>query len=313
MSTNRAAKAILIAGPTASGKSALALDIARARGGVIINADSMQVYAEMRVLTARPTAEEEAAVPHRLFGHVSAVEPYSVARWLGEVAREIDTAESEGRLPVIVGGTGLYFKALLEGLSPVPTIPQDVRNRWREAGMSMPAANLYAELQRCDAETAAVLRPSDRQRIVRALEVIEATGRPLVRWQQIKGQPVLAQAGVAKVVVTRPRSELCERAGRRFRQMLNEAALAEAERMARMQLAPELPAMRALGLQPLIGLLSRNIGREAAIEAAERDTRHFIKRQETWLRRYMIAWTWLSSQEIEIQRRNNFPVVDMLG
>lgn len=295
MSTNRAAKAILIAGPTASGKSALALDIARARGGVIINADSMQVYAEMRVLTARPAAGEEAAIPHRLYGHVSAAEPYSVARWLGEVAREIETAESEGRLPVIVGGTGLYFKALLEGLSPVPPIPQDVRDLWRSAGMSMQATDLHAELRRRDAETAAVLRPSDRQRVVRALEVIEATGRPLVRWQQIKGQPVLAQAGVAKIVVTRPRSELYERAGRRFRQMLEHGALAEAERMARMQLAPALPAMRVLGLQPLIDLLSGKLGREAAIAAAERDTRHFIKRQETWLRRHMIAWIRLST------------------
>lgn len=296
MSTRRAPKAILIAGPTSSGKSALALDMALSRRGVIINADSMQVYAEMRVLTARPTVEEEAAVPHRLYGHVSAAEPYSVARWLEEVEREIDKVTSNGELPIIVGGTGLYFKALLEGLSPVPPIPQEVRNRWRDAGTSMPPADLHAELQRRDAETAAQLRPSDRQRIVRALEVIEATGRPLVRWQQIKGRPVLAEDDVAKFVVTRARSELYERAGRRFRQMLEEGALAEAERMAQMQLAPALPAMRALGLQPLIDLLSGKVSREAAIESAERDTRHFIKRQLTWLRRYMISWKAMSAQ-----------------
>ncbi len=296
MSTRRAPKAILIAGPTSSGKSALALDVARARRGVIINADSMQVYAEMRVLTARPTVEEEAALPHRLYGHVSAAEPYSVARWLEEVEREIDKVTSNGELPIIVGGTGLYFKALLEGLSPVPPIPQEVRDRWRDAGTSMPPTELFAELQRRDAETAAQLRPSDRQRIVRALEVIEATGRPLVRWQQIKGRPVLTEDDVAKFVVTRARSELYERAGRRFRQMLEEGAMAEAERMAQMQLAPALPAMRALGLQPLIDLLSAKVSREAAIESAERDTRHFIKRQLTWLRRYMISWIAISAQ-----------------
>lgn len=290
MSTKRAPKAILIAGPTASGKSALALDIARARGGVIVNADSMQVYAEMRVLTARPSLEDEAAVPHHLYGHVSAAEPYSVARWLEEVALEIANAASAGALPVIVGGTGLYFKTLLEGLSPVPPIPMEVRNRWRDAGLAMSATDLFAELQSRDAETAAQLRPSDRQRIVRALEVVDATGRPLARWQQIKGQPVLVESEVETLVVTRPRCELYERAGRRFRQMLDAGALQEAEQMAHMQLSPALPAMRALGLQPLIDLLSHRISREEAIIAAERHTRHYIKRQETWLKRDMITW-----------------------
>jgi tRNA dimethylallyltransferase len=290
MSTQTRPKAILIAGPTASGKSALALDIARARGGVIINADSMQVYAEMQVLTARPSIAEEAVVPHRLYGHVSAAEPYSVARWLDEVAREIANAVSAGALPVIVGGTGLYFKALLEGLSPVPPIPQEVRDHWREAGLAMPATELHAELRRRDAETAALLRTSDRQRIVRALEVFEATGRSLAQWQKVKGRPVLEADDAAKMVVTRPRGELYERASRRFRLMLDEGALQEAEQMARMQLSPALPAMRALGLQPLIGFAKGELTREAAIAASERDTRHYIKRQETWCRRYMMSW-----------------------
>ncbi len=310
MTTRPRPKALLIAGPTASGKSAFALALARARGGVIINADSMQVYRELRILTARPTLAEEALVPHRLYGHVAVTEPYSVARWLEEVSATLQTARAQGLFPIVVGGTGLYFKALLEGLSPIPPIPESIRTRWRAAGTSWPADALYAELERLDPLTAHQLRPSDRQRLVRALEVFEATDKPLAAWQQVKGTPLLPDDEVAKVVIAREREALYERATRRFDLMLGEGALDEAAHMLSMQLSPELPAARALGLLPLMEFLAHHMTREDAVATAQRDTRRYIKRQLTWLRRYMIAWKWLSEQEIEKQIGDSFPIVD---
>lgn len=304
------AKAVLIAGPTASGKSAFALAMARAKNGVVINADSMQVYRQMRVLTARPTLTDEALVSHRLYGHVSAAEPYSVARWLLEVEREIAAAEAAGQLPVIVGGTGLYFKALLEGLSPVPAIPEEIRVHWRASATRMGAAGLHSELQRRDPETAAKLRPSDAQRLVRALEVIEATGRPLAEWQKIKGRPVLAADAVARIVIARPRAEIDANISHRFVRMLEEGALDEADAMLALGLSPELPAMRALGLRPLIEYLTHRTTRAAAIAAATQETRQYVKRQLTWLRRYMIAWNWLDATEMKMEMDQGFPIVD---
>lgn len=312
-SSERTPRAVLIAGPTASGKSQFALELAKARDGVIINADSMQVYAEMRVLTARPTAAEEDLVPHRLYGHVSVREPYSVARWLEDAAAEITAAEMAGKLPIIVGGTGLYFKALLEGLSPVPAIADDIRARWRAAGETLTAAELHAELQRRDPLTASKLRPTDRQRLVRALEVIEATGRPLSEWQAIKGKPVVDAGRVAKLVITHDRDVLYERSDRRFRQMMAEGALAEAERVMQLQLDARLPAMHVLGLNPLMALARGEIDREAAIAAASQETRNYVKRQMTWLRRHMIAWSWLRTQEMKIEWNKKFPIVDFVS
>ncbi|MCB1519120.1 MAG: tRNA (adenosine(37)-N6)-dimethylallyltransferase MiaA [Hyphomicrobiaceae bacterium] len=310
MSRPQRPAAILIAGPTASGKSGIALAIAKARGGVVINADSMQVYRELRILTARPSRADEAAAPHRLYGHISASEPYSVARWLADVAVEIDSARSANLLPIIVGGTGLYFKALLEGLSPVPEIPREVRERWRAAGATLPAADLHAELSNRDRETAAALRPSDRQRLVRALEVIEATGTPLVAWHRIKGQPLLALADVAALVVERPREELYRRSDARFRAMVAEGALDEARHVRDMALSPELPASRALGLAPLIDHLDGRLTIDAATAVAAADTRHYIKRQATWLRRHMIAWRSVAAQEMETQLSDIFSFSD---
>ncbi|MCB1504931.1 MAG: tRNA (adenosine(37)-N6)-dimethylallyltransferase MiaA [Hyphomicrobiaceae bacterium] len=283
-------EAVLIAGPTASGKSAFALALAQSKDGVIINADSMQVYAEMRVLTARPSPDEEALVPHRLYGHVSARESYSVGRWLDEVATEIAAAKSQGRLPIIVGGTGLYFNALLEGLSPIPPIPDDIRSHWRAAGAVTPAAELHAELTKRDSLTASQLIPTDRQRIVRALEVIDATGRPLAEWQKIRGQPLLAADQVAKLVIAPPRNVIYDNCERRFRHMVEQGALDEADRMRRMQLPGDMPAMGALGLSQLVACLRGEMSREAAIQAATQQTRRYIKRQLTWLNRYMISW-----------------------
>src|SRR5262245_16890769 len=184
--------AILIAGPTASGKSGLALRLAEQLGGTVINADSMQVYRELRILTARPTLEDEARVPHLLYGFVSAAEAYSAGRYAVDAARAIEQARLSGRLPIVVGGTGLYFKVLLEGLSPVPSIDPDVRAFWRGRAAARPAPELHAILRSRDAEMARRLMPNDRQRIVRALEVLESTGRSLADWQRQPGKPVLA-------------------------------------------------------------------------------------------------------------------------
>lgn len=282
--------AILIAGPTASGKSALALRLADELGGVIVNADSMQVYAELRVLTARPDVADEARVPHRLYGHVTAARAYSVAQWLADVASELAATERAGQVAIIAGGTGLYFKALTEGLSPVPEIPADIRARWREAGERSSAADLHRLLAERDAETAVALRPSDTQRIVRALEVLEATGRPLAEWQRIPGTPLLAPERTRRLVVQIDRERLYERADGRFRDMIEAGALDEVATLMALGLDPALPVMRALGVAPIARHLAGEISRDAAIYLGQRDTRHYIRRQLTWLRRYMVAW-----------------------
>lgn len=282
--------AIVIAGPTASGKSAVAMELAEARNGVVINADSMQVYREMRLLTARPSAADEARVPHRLYGHVGLTEPYSVAQWLAEVAAVIEGVRAVGRLPIIVGGTGLYLMALLDGLSPVPEIAGDVRAKWRAAGKEWPAEALFEELRGRDELTAGQLRASDTQRVVRALEVIEATGRPLAEWQKIKGKPVITRESAELLVVTRPREALYDRSSRRFDEMLRAGALEEAGAVRAMQLPDGLPGLRALGLRPLIAHLDGQAAIEVAIDEAKRDTRHYIRRQCTWINGRMIAW-----------------------
>ena len=195
------AKAILIAGPTASGKSALALAIAERVGGVIINADSMQVYRELRILSARPTPEEEKRVPHKLYGFVPASEAYSAGRFVRDAAEAIAAARSEGRRPIIVGGTGLYFKALLEGLSPIPRIDDAIRDHWRSEAARRGAAALHRELAQRDATMAARLAPADTQRVVRALEVLEQTGRSLAEWQMDRSPPVVDEAQTVELLL----------------------------------------------------------------------------------------------------------------
>jgi tRNA dimethylallyltransferase len=277
--------ALLIAGPTASGKSALALKLARERNGVIINADSMQVYRELRILTARPTAEEEASVPHRLFGHVSGADSYSVARWLADATREIEACWKEGRLPILCGGTGLYFRVLDEGLAGLPPIPQKIRERWRSADL-----NLHDELTKRDSEMAARLKPGDKLRLARALEVIEATGRSLSQWQK-EGQStsVLHEASVERLFLDVERNELYARAERRFDQMVAAGALEE------VQALPELPSssplLKAIGVPELKAYLRDEIFLEQAVAHAKTATRRYIKRQLTWWRPRLAHWT----------------------
>ncbi len=307
MSTHRS---ILIAGPTASGKSKLAVALARYLGGAVINADSAQVYAELSILTARPSAEEEAAVPHRLYGHVSGREAYSAARFVADAQLAIEEARNAGLVPIVVGGTGLYFKALTEGLSPIPAIPDDIRKRWREAARGEGPEALHAELARRDPDTAARLRPTDPQRLARALEVLDATGRGLADWQRDPGEPIIASEAALKLVVALERECVMRRAERRFEHMLAAGALEEVRALAALGLSPELPVMRALGVPPLMDHLSGRSDLAVACEAAKRDTRHYVKRQITWLRRHMIAWNSINSQDMERILGGDFSLIE---
>lgn len=275
-------RAVLIAGPTASGKSSLALKIARERNGVIINADAMQVYRELRVLTARPTADEERAAPHLLYGHVSGTEAYSVARWLGDARDALERCWNEGRLPIVTGGTGLYFRALEQGIAEIPAIPSDIRERWRQF-----EGDLAAELRRRDPD--ASVNANDRQRLVRALEVIDATGKPLREWQALAhGEAALAGVAVERHYLDVPRAELHERAERRFDSMMEQGALAEVRSV--VHLDPELPMMRAIGVPELKAHLEGQISLEQAVADAKAATRQYIKRQATWWRGQMKHW-----------------------
>jgi tRNA dimethylallyltransferase len=291
-----AKQAVLIAGPTASGKSALALHLAERLGGVVVNADSMQVYRDLRVITARPAPGEEARVPHRLYGHVDAAENYSVGRWCRDAAVVLEEIAAQGRLPILVGGTGLYFKALLTGLAAVPPIPDDIRTRVRERIVSEGAPALHAELMRADPKTAQRLMVNDRSRISRALEVVEATGRPLSDWHRDGLPPLVDAAHAVKVFVTCERAELVRRIEARFGIMLKAGALEEVRALAARRLDPLLPAMKAHGVPWLIRQLAGAISRDEAAAGGIMDTRRYAKRQVTWFRNQMQDWLWLAPE-----------------
>ncbi len=284
MNQNKIKSALLIAGPTASGKSALALGLARERGGVIINADALQVYQELRILSARPTQAELGEAPHRLYGHISGLEPYSVAAWLSDAKREIEAAWAADLLPVIVGGTGLYFMALEQGLAEVPPIAAEIREKWR--GFE---GDIHAELQRRDPLAAARLKANDRQRISRALEVIEGTGKTLAHWQkQAQAQAFFTGVQVERLLVDIPREELYTRAEARFDQMMAAGALDEVRPLTSLDSA--LPMMRAIGVPELVQHLRGETGLEEAIALAKTATRQYIKRQFTWGRGQAANW-----------------------
>ncbi|MGV8838683.1 MAG: tRNA (adenosine(37)-N6)-dimethylallyltransferase MiaA [Bauldia sp.] len=282
---------LLIAGPTASGKSGLARRHAAETPSMIVNADSMQVHDGLRILTARPSVAEEAAFPHRLFGHVAAPERYSVGRWLDDVAAVLAEARAAELRPIVVGGTGLYFRALLEGIAPVPPIPADIRARWEARAEVEDAAALHRLLAERSPAEAARVRPSDRTRIVRALEVIDATGRTLPEWQAERALPPLLIAdSVDRIVIDPPRAELHRRIDERFAAMVNEGGLDEARVLAEAGLDPALPAMKAIGVRPLLAFLDGRIGRNEAIVRGQAETRQYAKRQVTWLRHQMADW-----------------------
>ena len=292
---NQVRRALLIAGPTASGKSAAALALAERFGATVVNADSMQVYADLRILTARPTAEQERRAPHRLFGTIDGAVNYSAGRWAraaGEILAEI------GDRPVIfVGGTGLYLRALTEGLSEAPPTPEAVRAGIRAEAEGRLSPELHAELQAQDPETAARLNPNDRQRIMRALEVVAATGRPLASFLGARSAPALQPHEWAGLFLAPDRAELYRRIDARFDAMLAEGALDEVARLMKRGLDPALPVMRAHGVRHLFAHLE---GRIALAEAAARsklDTRHYAKRQFTWARQQMTGFRWVAPED----------------
>jgi tRNA dimethylallyltransferase len=290
-------KAVLIAGPTASGKSALALALAEAHDGMIINTDSMQVYRDLRVLTARPTREEEARAPHRLYGTVDAAVNFSAGAWVAEAAKVLAEARRENRLAIFVGGSGLYFKALTRGLSAVPPIPLairgDVRARLQRDGVEA----LHAELARRDPASAERLKPRDRARIARALEVIDATGRSLADWHRDGLPPLLPPRQFSAVFLAPDRDELYARIDSRFEAMLQAGALEEVAALAARRLDPLLPAMKAHGVPALIRHLAGEITLQEATLIGRADTRHYAKRQFTWFRHQLPEFEWMTPAE----------------
>lgn len=282
---------ILIAGPTASGKSALALRLAADGAGVIVNADSMQVYRDLHILSARPSPSEMTRAPHRLFGHVDASERYSVGRWLVDIGAVLAELQARGMRPIIVGGTGLYFRVLTEGLAPVPTIPADIREGWLERAASMTTEALHELLAARAPSEAARLRPSDRTRVLRALEVFDATGRTLADWQAGRhARPLIDPAEAHAVALLPDRAELHHRIDGRFRVMVDGGGLEEAQRLTARGLNPDLPAMKAIGVRPLLAYLRAQIDRETAIAQGQAETRQYAKRQMTWVRNQMAGW-----------------------
>jgi tRNA dimethylallyltransferase len=276
---------VVVTGPTASGKSALALDLARELGGTVINADSMQVYRELRILTARPTPQEETSIPHRLYGSLPAAEVCSAARWRELALAEISEAHRLGRLPVLTGGTGLYLAALRRGLSPIPDIPERVREQTRERFAEIGNAAFYAELSAHDPLSAARLKPGDTQRLMRAAEVLAATGRSLFAWHS---EPSAQGAGhrlaFYTVALMPERALLRKRIEARFAAMLTAGAVEEVRALLALKLPPYVPAMKAHGVPELTHYLAGEVSLDEAARRAVLVTGQYAKRQFTWLR-----------------------------
>ena len=290
--------AVLIAGPTASGKSAAALALAEHLNGAVINADSMQVYAEAPVLTAQPNADAKDRAPHLLYGHVPARELYSVGRYGEDARAALAKAKTMGKLPIFVGGTGMYFTALEEGLAAIPPIPAEVRTAARALLADIGVGELHARLAARDAQTAAALRPSDPQRVLRAWEVLEATGRPLIAWQRSPAAPILAGMTLARFVLDPPRPHLRAAIAARFEALVDAGGLDEAQALE--WLDPTLPAAKLLGLRPLQALARGELSREQALTEAITATRQFAKRQMTWFRGRMSHYRWFDPMKSNI-------------
>jgi len=290
--------AILIAGPTASGKSRLALDLVRRSSGTIINADSMQVYSILRLLTARPSQAEMDAVAHVLYGHVDPREAYSTGRWLGEVEALAAGGALDAGPAIFVGGTGLYFKALLEGLSPMPSIPAAIRETWRARLEAEGARALHAVLAGRDPVAADTLQPNDGQRIVRALEIFDASGRSILDWQASRGRP-LVNANSARLMVLEPdRAEVVARIERRFDAMVEQGAMEEVRALVGLDLPPLMPAMKAIGVRELATVMAGTATLPEAVAKAKAATRQYAKRQSTWFRNQLGAnWRRVQPEE----------------
>ncbi len=282
--------AVLIAGPTASGKSALALAVAERLDGIVVNTDSMQVYADLDIVTARPGPSELARATHRLYGHVDAAENYSVGRFVDDATAVLAQAQRERRVAIFTGGSGLYFKALISGLAAIPPVPPDIRAAVRARLEAAGVTTLHDELARRDPVTAARLPPADRARIARALEVLDATGRSISDWHRDGLPPLLEGTHVVKVFLAPERGLLYDRIDARFDAMLAAGAIDEVRTLRGRCLDPLLPAMKAHGVPWLIRHLEGSISLDQAAEEAKKDTRHYAKRQFTWFRHQLADW-----------------------
>lgn len=302
-------RAVLIAGPTASGKSALALALAERLGGEIVNADSMQLYRELRLLTARPGPEDEARIPHHLYGVLPGDRPASAGIWTRLALAAIEDIAARGRVPIVAGGTGLYFRALTEGLAPIPDIPADVRADVRAEVAATGPERAHARLADLDPELAAVLRPSDPQRIARGLEVVRATGRPLSLWQR-EGQVPALEGSLIKVALAPEREALYARCDARFDTMMAGSALDEVRVLVALGLDPSLPIMKALGVPPLAAFLAGQMPLEEAVFRAKADTRAYAKRQATWINNQMITWNRINTKDSESILSEILSIVD---
>ena len=293
-------KVALIAGPTASGKSALALAIAARHNGVVINADSAQVYADLRILTARPSAEEEASAPHRLFGHVDAADAtYSAARWAAEATHAIDATLAEGRLPILVGGTGLYVRTLLDGIAPVPAIDPALREQIR----ALPVAEAHAALALLDPLAAARLNAADTTRVARALEVVRGTGRTLADWQTERVGGIGDRLDVRALILIPDRDWLNARIDQRFAEMAETSQAEVTALLARTDIPQDAPIRRAIGVPEIAALVRGETSATDAIAAGSLATRRYAKRQYTWLRHQPPA-TWARTDALNFSTRS---------
>ncbi|WP_255934410.1 tRNA (adenosine(37)-N6)-dimethylallyltransferase MiaA [Kordiimonas sp. SCSIO 12610] len=303
-------QAILIAGPTASGKSALSIKLAKQYDGVVINADSMQVYRDLRIITARPSVEEEMMAPHKLYGVVDGAQAFSAMDWAKLAMNAVDEAWQDNRTPILVGGTGMYFRTLLDGMAHIPDVDPEIRTQVRAEAVEFGSAKLHAELMICDPMTAERLAQGDSQRISRAIEVYRSSGKPISEWQkETQAGPLQAldQSGnVKKVVLEWPREELYRRCDLRFDLMLEEGALEEVEALLSRNLSPVLPLMKSLGVPSLMKYLSGNISLDEAREESKTQTRRFAKRQMTWFRNQFNAWERIDAQYLESQMAKIF-------
>ena len=301
---------MLIAGPTASGKSALALDLAQKAGGIVINTDSMQVYRDLRIITARPTVEEELRVPHRLYGHVDAAINFSAGAWVADAAKALAEARAQDKLPIFVGGSGLYFRALTRGLSAIPPIAAEIREGVRARLERDGVEALHAELARRDPVSAERLKVRDRTRIARALEVIEATGRALPDWHR-EGLPPLLPSGEFSALFLAPeRDRLYARIDARFDAMLAGGAIDEVAALAERKLDPLLPAMKAHGVPVLIRHIRGEVTPAEAAEFGRTETRQYAKRQFTWFRHQLPEFEWVAPEAVRAWLSNVVPGSD---
>ena len=302
---------LVIGGPTASGKSALAVALAEQLGGEVINADSMQVYRGLPILSAQPDAASQARIPHRLYGVLDLDERCSAGRWRTMAVAAIAAARARGKVPIVVGGTGLYLRALMTGLAEIPDTPPELRARLAARLEAIGAPSFHGELALRDPEMAARLQPSDRQRLIRAAEVIEATGRSLAEWQR-ETRPTLAgevPLRFQRILVAPPRDALYGACDGRFLTMMERGALAEAQALAKLGLDPALPGMKALGLPALLGHLRGEMALDEAIGQAQSATRHYAKRQTTWFNRQFMSDFLINEQLSDINLHRFFPLI----